>query len=169
MKRILSLLALFVLIAITATACNNANSGNDNNPKEVMASSVSSPSGGNSDAKPEFLTKDSFKEKIWDFEANPEKWVYEGSEPAIIDFYADWCKPCKMVSPILEEISKEYEGKIKVYKINTQKERDLAAIFQISSIPAFLYIPVDGKPQMDRGFKQKEAFEKVIHDILMVK
>jgi thioredoxin len=167
MKRITSLLAFFVLMAITASACSNANSGNDNNPKASKTTAVSNPSGDNSDVKPEFLTKESFKEKIWDYEANPEAWVYEGTEPAIIDFYADWCKPCKMVAPILDEISQDYAGKIKVYKIDTQKERELAAVFQVSSIPAFLYIPVDGKPQMDRGFKQKEAFEKIIKDYLL--
>jgi len=169
MKRITSLLAFFVLMAITASACGNANSGNDTNPKETKTVAVENPSGEDSDAKPEYLTKETFKEKIWDYEANPEEWVYEGSEPAIIDFYADWCKPCKMVAPILDEISEEYAGKIKVYKIDTQKQRELAAVFQVSSIPAFLYIPVDGKPQMDRGFKQKEAFEQVISEILMVK
>ncbi len=167
MKRITSLLAFFALMAITASACGNANSGNDNNPKEVKTSAVENPSGENNDAKPEHLTKASFKEKIWDYEANPEEWVYEGSEPAIIDFYADWCKPCKMVAPILDEISKEYAGKIKVYKIDTQKQRELASVFQVSSIPAFLYIPVDGKPQMDKGFKQKEAFEKIIKEFLI--
>ena len=169
MKRITSLLAFFVLLAITASACSNANSGNDNSPKESKTTAVASPSGENSDAKPEYLTKESFKEKIWDYEKNADKWVYEGSEPAIIDFYADWCKPCKMVAPILDEISQEYAGKIKVYKIDTQVQKELAAVFQVSSIPAFLYIPVDGKPQMDRGFKQKEAFEKVINEILLVK
>lgn len=169
MKRITSLLAFFVLIAITATACNNANSGNDNNPNESKTTAVSNPSGDDSEGKPEYLTKETFKEKIWDYETNSEEWVYEGTEPAIIDFYADWCKPCKMVAPILDEISKEYEGKVKVYKIDTQVQKELAAVFQVTSIPAFLYIPVDGKPQMDRGFKQKEAFEQVISDILMVK
>ena len=169
MKRITSLLAFFVVMAITATACNNANSGNDNNPNESKTTTVSNPSGEESDSKHEYLTKETFKEKIWDYETNSEEWVYEGTEPAIIDFYADWCKPCKMVAPILDEISKEYAGKIKVYKIDTQVQKELAAVFQVSSIPAFLYIPVDGKPQMDRGFKQKEAFEQVISDILMVK
>ena len=169
MKRITSLLAFFVLLAITASACSNANSGNDNSPKESKTTAVANPSGEDSNTKPELLTKESFKEKIWDYEANSQEWVYEGSEPAIIDFYADWCKPCKMVAPILDEISQEYAGKIKVYKIDTQVQKELAAVFQVSSIPAFLYIPVDGKPQMDRGFKQKEAFEKVISEILLVK
>ena len=168
MKRITSFLAFFVIIAITASACSSTNGGNDNTPvvskSETMAQT---PSGDKSDAKPEYLTNETFKEKIWDYEANPQEWVYEGSEPAIIDFYADWCKPCKMVAPILDEISQDYAGKIKVYKIDTQKQRELASVFQVSSIPAFLYIPVNGKPQMDKGFKQKEAFEKIIDDFLL--
>jgi len=169
MKRITSLLAFFVLIAITASACSNSNSGNDNNVTETKTVSAEKPSGDEdeADSKPEFLTKETFKEKIWDYEANPDEWVYEGSEPAIIDFYADWCKPCKMVAPILDEISKDYAGKIKVYKIDTQKQRELASVFQVTSIPAFLYIPVDGKPQMDKGFKQKEAFEQIIKEFLI--
>jgi len=154
-------------MAITASACSNANSGNDNNSEATASASAEKPSGDGVEVKPEFLTKDSFKEKIWDYEANPEEWVYEGSEPAIIDFYADWCKPCKMVGPILDEIAKDYDGKLKVYKIDTQKQRELAAVFQVTSIPAFLYIPVDGKPQMDKGFKQKEAFEKIIKEFLI--
>jgi len=167
MKRITSILAFFALMAITATACNNVNSGNDNSPNATKTASAEIPSGDDTEIKPEFLTKDSFKEKIWDYEANPQEWVYEGSEPAIIDFYADWCKPCKMVAPILDEISKDYDGKVKVYKIDTQKERELASVFQVTSIPAFLYIPVDGKPQMDRGFKEKAAFEKIIKEFLI--
>ena len=167
MKRITSLLTFFVLIAITASACSNANSGNDKKPEATKTASIENPSGGDKEVKPEFLTKETFKEKIWDFEKNPDKWVYEGSEPAIIDFYADWCKPCKMVGPILTEIAKDYDGKLKVYKIDTQKQRELAAIFQITSIPAFLYIPMEGKPHMDKGFKQKEVFEKIIKDYLI--
>jgi len=170
MKRITSLLAFFALLAITSSACSNTNGGNDNNAAVSKSETTAqTPSGNKSDAKPEYLTKETFKEKIWDYEANPQEWVYEGTEPAIIDFYADWCKPCKMVAPILDEISQDYAGKIKVYKIDTQKQRELASVFQVSSIPAFLYIPVEGKPQMDRGFKQKEAFEKIISDFLLAK
>jgi thioredoxin len=167
MKRFTSLLAFFALIAITASACTTANSGNEGEVKQTKNTITETPTGDKIYTKPELLTKETFKEKIWDYETNPKEWVYEGSEPAIIDFYADWCKPCKMVAPILDEISEEYAGKIKVYKIDTQKQRELAAVFQVSSIPAFLYIPVEGKPQMDKGFKQKEAFERIIADFLL--
>lgn len=170
MKRTSLLVLSVVLMVFSAIACNNANSGNEGNDSGNQSGNVSmagNPAGDNS--KPEFLTAETFKKKIWNYETNPDNWVYEGTEPAIIDFYADWCKPCKMVAPILEEISKDYAGKIKVYKIDTQKEKELAAVFQVSSIPTFLYIPANGKPQMDRGFKEKEAFERIIKEVLMVK
>jgi thioredoxin len=170
MKRTSLVVLSVVIMVFSAVACTNANSGNDKNGSENKSGNVSlagNPAG--DDSKPEFLTAETFKKKIWNYETNPDNWVYEGKEPAIIDFYADWCKPCKMVAPILDEISKDYAGKIKVYKIDTQKEKELAAVFQVSSIPTFLYIPADGKPQMDRGFKEKEAFERIIKEVLMIK
>ena len=97
------------------------------------------------------LTKKEFIAKIWDYNVLPKEWKYKGNKPAIIDFYADWCGPCRIASPILEEISKEYAGKIIVYKIDTDKEKELAADFGIQSIPAFLYIPVTGKPILAAG------------------
>lgn len=138
-------------------------------------------SGGNSDksgnqtgsdknaGKIEYLTKETFKQKIWDYEKNPNTWVYKGKEPAIIDFYADWCRPCRMVAPILDELARDYHGKIKIYKVDTQVERELAAVFQITSIPAFLYIPLNGQPQMDRGLKDKATFERIIAEVLLKK
>ncbi len=97
------------------------------------------------------LTKKEFIAKIWDYNVSPKEWKYKGNKPAIIDFYADWCGPCRIAAPILEEISKEYAGKIIVYKIDTDKEKELAADFGIQSIPAFLYIPVTGKPILAAG------------------
>jgi len=164
MKQITALIVLLGLMVITASACNNDNGKTDGS--ETVSSEA--PKGGSGDDwKPVFLTKETFKEKVWDYEKHPDKWVYEGNEPAIIDFYADWCKPCKMVAPILEEIAKEYDGKLKVYKINTQNERELAAVFQIRSIPTFLFIPTDGKPQMDKGYKDKATFEQIIKQFLI--
>jgi len=169
MKKIGSILFLAALLALSITACSNTSGGNDKKSVTVAGGNnvAASKTGGDEAVLPEFLTKETFKEKIWDFEKSPGEWVYAGSEPAIIDFYADWCKPCKMVSPILEEISNDYKGKIKVYKINTDKERELASLFQIESIPAFLYIPASGKPSMDRGYKDKSAFEQVIKEFLL--
>lgn len=115
----------------------------------------------------EHLTKDSFKEKIFDWEKNKE-WTYSGELPAIIDFYADWCGPCKMVAPILETLSKDYDGKVAIYKVNTDKEQELSAVFGIQSIPSILFVPVKGQPQMAQGALPKASFQSAIADVLGV-
>ncbi len=116
----------------------------------------------------EKLDKKAFIEKVFDYE-NEKEWKYRGTLPAIVDFYADWCGPCKMVAPILEKISKEYDGKLHIYKIDTDKEQELAGAFGIQSIPSLLFIPRKGEPQMARGALGREAFDKAITDILGVK
>ena len=113
------------------------------------------------------LNKEAFFEKIYNYEKNPEEWVYEGELPCIVDFYADWCAPCKMVDPILKELAKEYEGKIVIYKINTDNERELAAAFGIRSIPTYLFIPAKGNPQTARGAMPRDSFVKVIDEFLL--
>ncbi len=116
----------------------------------------------------ENLTKGTFKSKIFDFETNKE-WKFEGDKPCIIDFYADWCGPCKMVAPILEELSKEYQGKINIYKVDTEQEKELSAAFGIKSIPSILFVPQNEQPQMAAGALPKPAFEKAIEEVLGVK
>jgi len=116
----------------------------------------------------EHLTKDTFKEKVFNFEASKE-WKYEGSKPAIIDFYADWCAPCRMVAPVLEELKDEYADKIEIYKVNTEEERELSAMFGIQSIPSLLFIPLEGQPQMAMGALPKDTFKQAIGDVLNVK
>ncbi len=116
----------------------------------------------------EHLTKEIFKEKVFDFEKNKE-WKFEGDKPCIIDFYADWCGPCKMVAPVLEELSKEYDGKVDIYKVDTEKERDLAAMFGIRSIPSILFVPKDAQPQMAMGALPKQELVKAIEGVLNVK
>jgi len=115
----------------------------------------------------EHLTIETFKEKVFNFEANKE-WKFEGSTPCMIDFYADWCGPCKMVAPVLEELQKEYGQNLVIYKVNTEDERELAAIFGIQSIPSLLFVPVDGQPQMAMGALPKATFEKAIAEVLHV-
>ena len=115
----------------------------------------------------ELLTKESFKEKVFDFEKNKE-WKFESDTPCLIDFYADWCGPCKMVAPILEELSEEYKGKVNIYKVNTEEEQELSAAFGIRSIPSMLFCPVDGDPQMAKGALPKSNLEQIIKDILKV-
>jgi thioredoxin 1 len=112
------------------------------------------------------LTAKDFKEKVFNYETSKE-WKYEGSLPAIVDFYADWCQPCKMIAPVLEELASEYAGKIMVYKVNTENEQELASVFGIQSIPTLLFIPKEGQPQSAMGALPKNTFEKVIKDILL--
>ena len=115
----------------------------------------------------EHLTKESFKTKIFDFENNKE-WKYEGDLPAIIDFYADWCGPCKMLSPVLEELGKRYEGKMRVYKIDTEAEPELSAMFDIQSIPTLFFVPKEGDPRFAMGALPKKDLERAIAEVLKV-
>ncbi len=115
----------------------------------------------------ENLTKEVFKEKVFDFENNKE-WKFEGERPCIIDFYADWCAPCRALTPVLEELSQEYEGKVDIYKIDTEVEQELAGMFGIRSIPSILFVPKDGQPQMATGALPKDALVKAIEDVLAV-
>ena len=114
----------------------------------------------------EHLTKASFKEKVFDFETKKE-WSYQGELPAIVDFYAEWCGPCKMLGPILDKLAEEYTGRIVIYKVDTDKEGELAATFGIMSVPSLLFIPLKGQPQMAVGVLSKEAFHKAIDQVLL--
>ncbi len=115
----------------------------------------------------EHLTVETFKEKVFDYTAEKE-WNYKGDIPGIIDFYADWCGPCKMVAPIIEQLSEEYAGKLNVWKVNTEEQQELAGAFGIQSIPSILFIPVEGQPQMAAGALPKATFEKIIKEELGV-
>ncbi len=115
----------------------------------------------------EVLTTESFKEKVFNYDESQE-WSYKGDLPAVIDFYADWCGPCKMVAPILEELSEEYSGKLHVYKVNTDEQQELSAAFGIQSIPSILFIPKDDQPQMAAGALPKDSFKKAFKDVLGV-
>jgi thioredoxin 1 len=114
------------------------------------------------------LGNDGFKKLIFNYEVNKE-WKYEGNKPAIIDFYADWCPPCKALSPRVEEIAKEYSGKIVVYRVNTDKESVLAQALGISQLPTLLFIPKEGKPQITVGALPKETLVKAINEVLLIK
>lgn len=114
----------------------------------------------------EHLTVETFKQKVFNYETNKD-WKFEGDKPCIIDFYADWCGPCRMVAPVLEELSGEYKGKVDIYKIDTEKEQELAAVFGIRSIPSILFVPKSGQPQMSMGALPKPSFEQIIKDVLL--
>jgi thioredoxin 1 len=118
------------------------------------------------------LTKQDFLHKVMDYEENPSEWVFKGNKPCLVDFYADWCAPCRISSPILEELAEEYHGRINVYKVDTEKEGELAAVFGIESIPAFLFCPLDGKPVMTAGIgrtpeETKKMFREQIENYLL--
>ena len=113
------------------------------------------------------LTIADFKKQIMDFEANPQEWKYLGDKPAIIDFYATWCGPCKATAPVLEKIAEKYDGRINVFKIDVDKEQELAALFGVRSIPSLLFIPMSEKPQMATGAMMQNDFERAIADILL--
>lgn len=113
------------------------------------------------------LTKAEFLNKVYNFEADSKEWKYEGDKPAIVDFYATWCGPCKALAPVLEELAKEYDGKIYVYKVDVDKEKDLAAAFNIRSIPTLLWIPQSGKPTVTQGALPKADLKKLIEGTLL--
>jgi thioredoxin len=164
MKNIAILLTLLVA-SVTFMSCTDSK-GSEQKTADV-SSTLSDDEQSGTDGKPEFLTYDTFLKEVWNFEKNPQEWIYEGDVPCVIDFYADWCGPCKRVAPIMEELAKEYEGKLKVYKINVDKERKLASVFQIRSIPSVLFIPKNGKPMMQVGALQKDDYFKVVKEQLL--
>ncbi len=116
--------------------------------------------------KPESLTAETFKQKVFNYEKNKETWVFNGKIPCIIDFYADWCKPCKMVAPIMEELANDYKGKVNVYKVNTDQQKELASLFNIRSIPSVMFCPMEGKPQMTTGAYSKDQYKKYIDQFI---
>lgn len=171
MKKSFIFMALFALVV---ASCGNSQANGKSDDKssqkeaavtvtpvaEATAMSVPASAGGT-----KLLVKSEFLKTVWNYEASPQEWKFLGDKPAIIDFYADWCGPCKIAAPILEEISHEFAGKVDVYKIDTEKEKELAAVFGIRGIPAFLYIPKNGKPVMTSGIaRSKEDTKKMFVD-----
>ncbi len=114
----------------------------------------------------ELIKTEDFKAKIFDYENNKE-WKYEGDIPAVIDFFADWCMPCKMLAPTIDKLSKEYEGKVAFYKVNTEEEAELSGAFGIQSIPSLMFIPVEGQPQMSAGALPEAQIKKIIDENLL--
>ena len=159
---ITSLMAVSMASCSTSTA---AEAGEKDEKKTVSSKSETQGSSIN-------LTKEEFLTKVYNYEKNAESWVYEGDKPAIVDFYANWCQPCKIASPILDALAREYDGQIYVYKVNTEKEKELAAAFGIRSIPTFLLIPMGEMPQMFSGIGQteeatRELFVQAIDEVLL--
>lgn len=155
MKKVL--FTTWALLALTVSGCNaqnNANKDKNNKNKTTTMKTI-------------HLTKADFLKKVVDYESNPQEWKYLGDKPALIDFYASWCGPCKALSPILEELAEEYGDRIHVYKIDTEQEQKLAAAFGIRSIPTLLFVPLEGKPQMAQGAMPKATLKEAIDRILL--
>ena len=173
-KIIISLTAIsFLLFSCSSGSASSLKESSDAPEKGKLVAETSAAGKSSGEAAGTVkLTKQDFLEKVMNYEKNQTEWVYEGDKPALIDFYADWCGPCKIAAPILEELAKEYEGKIHIYKVDTQKEGELASVFGIQSIPAFLFVPQKGKPTMSNGIAQtpeatKEMFRQMIDELLL--
>jgi thioredoxin 1 len=150
-------ISLFIMPVISCKSQTKDNKKADNKEETVAQVPTSL----------EHLTAASFKQKVFNYDKSKE-WKYAGDKPAIIDFYADWCGPCRMVAPTVAKIAEEYKGKINVYKVDVDAEQELASVFGINSIPAILFIPMSGQPQMTAGVMNKEAFDKAVKDVLKV-
>jgi len=145
--------ALFILVI---TSCNSVDGNKtETTTNEIKVGVVNQ------------INTELFKKLVYDYQKNPNTWVFEGNQPVIIDFYADWCRPCKMVAPIMEELATQYKGKVTFYKMNVDQEKELAQTFNIQSIPAILYIPVKGQPQMSAGLFSKDSYIQQIQSLLL--
>lgn len=169
MKKILFIaVSAFLLFA----ACNNTNTAKTSNSDAGNSQSPTTDNTlktENNMSKTIHLTRADFLSKVANYEENPDKWVYLGDKPCIIDFYADWCGPCKMVAPILDELAEEYDGQIYIYKVDTEAEQQLSADFGIRSIPTILFCPMGEAPQMAQGALPKDAFKQAIEEVLLKK
>lgn len=147
------LLALLPIVAIWA---GNGKENSNNNVEK----------GGNK-MEVTALTREDFLKEVYNFEANPKEWKFEGNKPCLVDFYATWCGPCKALAPVLQEIAKEYEGKINIYKIDVDKEADLAGEFGIRSVPTLLLCPVGEEPKVVQGAMPKSQLKQIINEVLL--
>lgn len=147
-ENIMKLLSITLAILLPLAACGQVKDKGNDGQKEKSATVR--------------LTTDEFKAKVYDYTANPDEFKYSGTMPAIVDFYATWCRPCRMLAPTLDELAKEYAGKIIVYKVDVDECKDLAAAFGIRSIPTLLFIPMEGQPSMSAGAPSKENLKQII-------
>lgn len=155
---------LMVMSAILSSCSNNPKT--TNKPMEQAAHNQNKNDASQKEGTVTYLSTSDFRNKIMDYVAHPNEWVYNGSRPAVIDFYATWCGPCKKMSPIVDELAKNYAGKIDFYKVDIDKEQELAQAFGIQSIPTFLFIPVKGNPTAQMGVMEKADFESIIKSTL---
>lgn len=162
----IKLIVAALVASLMFAACGNNNGKSTSSPQAAVSQEETNLNKTNM-TKTIHLTKADFLTKVANYEKNPQTWEYLGDKPAIIDFYADWCGPCKMVAPILEQLAAEYEGQIYIYKVDTEAEQELAAAFGIRSIPTLLFVPMNEAPQMAQGALPKDAFKRAIHEVLL--
>lgn len=159
-------IVIIVLGIIAVASCGSNNKKTEE--KSTNQTESAQKNDENSQKKPIHINRAEFLEKVYNFEKNPAKWVYNGDKPAIIDFYADWCSPCKRVAPILDELAVKYGDKLIIYKIDTDAEQQLAQEFGISAIPTMMFIPMSGQPQMSQGALSREQLEDAIKSVLLI-
>lgn len=171
MKKIFLALSLILLVVFSTTSCDNKNKKQKNDDKQNTEVKKQNNQTDNKDNTPNIseheviqINTQEFKELIFDFENN-QQWNYQGTLPCVVDFYADWCRPCKIVAPIMEELAKEYKGKVIFYRVNVDNEGPVSQAFGIQSIPSILFVPASGDPQMSVGAMQKEGYENAIKQI----
>lgn len=159
-------LCLLLLGGLTVWACSQSQSGQKNETNATQAEQPV-PSADNKGGEVIQMNRDMFIQQVFDYTGNVQEWTYKGSKPAIIDLYADWCGPCRMIAPILKELAQEYADQIVIYKVNVDKEKELAALFQANSIPLLVFIPMNGQAQLFRGAADKATYKKAIDDFLL--
>lgn len=162
MKKLL-IPALFVSLLLTIS-CGNAKNTPDS---KSSSETTSQPTLETPAATPVQMTKALFVSTVFDFEKSPDNWLFKGTRPCVIDFYADWCRPCKQVAPLMEGFAATYQGQVDIYKVNVDQERELAELFGIRSIPTVMFCPMEGKPQMSQGAMTKENYEQIINEFLL--
>lgn len=164
-KYVLLIFASAILIALASCGNNNAEKKNDVATEQFPAKE-NTVKAENKDitaafSKPERISTQQFKEKVFDYKKNTQ-WKFVGNEPCVIDFYADWCRPCRIVAPVFEGLAKDYAGKVRFYKVNTDFEQELSSYFGIRSIPTFMFCPINGDPELYAGVLSEDEFKKII-------
>lgn len=162
------IMALIVAIVVLGS-CSNNKKNNTENKATTSTSNTKKKAADYGELATVYLSTEDFKQKVMNYEKHPQEWVFEGSRPAVIDFYATWCGPCKMTAPIIERLARQYKGKIDFYKVDIDQERELAQLFGIQSIPTFLFIPLLGQPTIQMGAMQMADFEEIIKTELLNK
>jgi thioredoxin len=157
------ILLFVILLSMSLTSCNSEAAEKKTTDEKAVATKVD-----NEDQEAViYLNEANFRKLVWNYQENPQEWVYTGELPAVIDFYAVWCGPCKRVAPIMEKLAKEYKGRVAIYKVDTDQSRELSSVFGIRSIPSVLFIPKNGKPAMQPGAMQEEQYRSIIEEFVL--